>query len=185
VVAGETCDDGNANACGTCSADCQTVQTLATATGTLTFSGNLAAGDSITIGGVTYAFVTDLMGALANAVLIGSNIGQTIGHLVAAINGAAGEGTTYSVGTVANPAVTAADTSAGPTDRVTLTARAVGSAGNTIGTVEVTDSGDVMTFSGTTLAGGAGTTCALGVGCTSGSVCASGSCVSNVCAPAP
>jgi len=66
---------------------------------------------------------------IAYDVLIGANAEASIDNLVAAINKAAGEGTTYGTGTVAHPTVTAAKTAA---DGLTATAKSVGDAGNLI-----------------------------------------------------
>jgi hypothetical protein len=59
-------------------------------TGTSTFSD----GEIITIGGVPFTMKTTL-GATAGNVLIGANLAASLANLEAAINGAAGAGTTY------------------------------------------------------------------------------------------
>lgn len=75
------------------------------ATGRIGFAKNVTAADEVVVGSVTYTFVASLV--LADDVLIGATEFDTADNLVAAINGAAGEGTTYGTGTVANTAVTA------------------------------------------------------------------------------
>jgi len=97
------------------------------ATATLTASGNPANTDAVSIGGVTYAVKTEL--AAANDVLRGASASDTLDNLIAAVNKAAGEGTTYGTGTVANPLVTAA---AGEGDTVLFTAKTAGTGGNAI-----------------------------------------------------
>ncbi len=66
---------------------------------------------------------------VAYDVLIGATAEASIDNLVAAINKAAGESTTYGTGTVAHPSVTAAKTAA---DTLTATAASVGDDGNLI-----------------------------------------------------
>lgn len=66
-------------------------------------------------------------------VLIGANASDTIDNLIAAINAAAGEGTTYGTGTTAQGDVTAA---AGGGDTMDITAAVKGVAGNAIAKAE-------------------------------------------------
>jgi phage tail sheath gpL-like len=100
----------------------------------------------VTIDETTYKFVSAL--AAANDVLIGAAKEKSAANLVAAINGAAGEGTLYGTGTVANEAVTATVAEA----VVTVTAAEAGTAGNSI---VLTESSTAITASGSgTLAGG-------------------------------
>lgn len=61
---------------------------------TLLSAGTFSDNDTVTIGGVTFTMKTTL-GATAGNVLIGANAAASIANLVAAINGAAGAGTTY------------------------------------------------------------------------------------------
>jgi hypothetical protein len=74
---------------------------------TVVFSANPAANDTLTIGAVTYKFVSALVNP--NDVLIGAAATNTIDNLVAAITAGAGAGTTYGTGTVAHTQVTAAN----------------------------------------------------------------------------
>ncbi|HXX21522.1 MAG TPA: flagellar hook-basal body complex protein [Terriglobia bacterium] len=132
----------------------------AAATGTLTATGNAVAGDTITIGGTTYTFVSTLT-STPNEVLISSAStgaeAATLANLVQAINNGpsgTGAGTDYSDGTNANGQVTAA---AGPgAGQVTLTATSAGTAGNSIGTTVSLGGSSTFgaSFSGATLTGG-------------------------------
>lgn len=105
------------------------------ATGTLTGT-TIAAGDTVTIAGVTYTFIAVL--ASAYDVLVGATDSDSLDNLIAAINGAAGEGTTYGTGTDAHPAVTAA---AGAGDTMNVTAASAGAAGNSIATASTLTAG--------------------------------------------
>lgn len=100
------------------------------ASGTITIAaGNVSGDDGIAIGDTTYVFKAALTDpAAANEVLIGLTNATATANLVAAINGAAGVGTTYSTGTLANTSVTAA-AAAGV---ITVTAKTAGAAGNAI-----------------------------------------------------
>lgn len=122
---------------------------LAAATITGTFSGVGTANDTIVLAGVSYKLVDTLTG-VANEVLIGGTAAITRNNFVAAVNAAAGAGTTYGTGTVANPSVSAAASS---TADVVITARAKGTPGNSIA---ISESGTGFSFAGaaTTLAGG-------------------------------
>jgi flagellar hook protein FlgE len=131
----------------------------ADATATLTATGNASAGDTVTIGGTTYTFVTALSTnpTVANQVLISTAAtgaeAATLANLAAAINGtAAGAGTTYSTGTVANASVTA---TAGTTT-LSLSASTAGSAGNSIATTATMVKGSTFgaAFGASTLTGG-------------------------------
>lgn len=117
----------------------------AAASGTLTFSGTGTANDTVVIGGVTYTLKATL--AAANDVLIGASATATAANLVAAINKAAGEGTTYGTGTLQNPSVSASS-AAGV---VTVTARQAGSIGNQIATTETSSA---ASWGAATLTGG-------------------------------
>jgi len=115
------------------------------ATGLLTFSGTGTDEDEVVIGSVTYTLVDALTGA--NDVLIGGSAAATAANLVAAINGAAGAGTTYGTGTVAHPDVSAELSGAA----VAVTARVGGVAGNSIAT---TETGTGTSWAAATLGGG-------------------------------
>lgn len=102
------------------------------ATQTLTASDVFTDGETILIGDVTYTMVDTLSGA-KNEVLIGASAAASLDNLKSAVNGTAGEGSTYGTGTVANPKVTA--TTNGDTTQV-IEAIEVGTAGNDIVTTE-------------------------------------------------
>lgn len=106
----------------------------------------IANGDTVTIGGVTYTFVTTL--AVAYDVLVDISDSATLDNLVAAITAGAGAGTKYGTGTVAHPTVTAA---AGAGDTVDVTALTAGVSGNYITTTSALTAGG---FASTTLTGG-------------------------------
>lgn len=100
--------------------------TAVAATGEVTLGANPSNNDAVTIANKNYKFVSAL--STANDVLIGTNVAATIANLVAAINGAAGAGTTYGTGTTANDYVSAAAGSG----KVSLTAKIAGASGNAI-----------------------------------------------------
>lgn len=145
----------------------------AVATGLLTLTGNLAAadtisigtdvaataqfvnatttnfadGDTVTIDARVYTFQTVLTNVDGN-VLIGTDIADSLSHLVAAINLGAGSGTDYAAATVLHPTVTAA---AVGTSRMSATAKSTGEAGNSI--VTGTTSANAFWTSATLLGG--------------------------------
>jgi flagellar hook protein FlgE len=124
------------------------------ATGVLTVTGNANAGETVTIGGTTYTFVTALSTGptVPDQVLIDTTgAAGTLANLAAAINGTAGGGTTYSTGTAANASVTA--TAAATT--LSLSASSPGTTGNSIATTTTMADG---TFGAATLTGGAAAT---------------------------
>lgn len=121
--------------------------TLVAASGTLTFSGTGADGDTITIGGKTYTLRATP--SAPNDVDIGGTATATADNLVAAIMAGAGAGTAYGSGTVRHPDVSAANASG----TVTVTALVTGTAGNSIATSE---NGSSASFGAATLTGGTG-----------------------------
>ena len=132
------------------------------ATGMLSATGNATAGDTVTIGGTTYTFVSSLSTGptVPNQVLISSAAtgaeAATLANLAAAINGGPGEGTNYSEGTVANASVTATS----GTTTLSLAADSAGPAGDSIATEVSLGQGSTFgaAFGGSTLAGGANNT---------------------------
>jgi flagellar hook protein FlgE len=121
----------------------------AAASGVLTMTGNASDGDTVTIGGTTYTFRTNLSSpAVADEVSIGTTTADTLANLAAAINGTTGSGTTYSTGTTANASVTATATAT----TLSLVASTSGTAGNSIATTGTLANGS---FGSATLAGGA------------------------------
>ena len=122
----------------------------ANASTTLSSIANPVPTAAVAIGGTTYTFVAALTGA-ANEVLIGGTAGASLGNLAAAVNGSAGAGVAYGVGTVANTNVKATANSDG-TD--TFTALVSGVGGNAI--TATTTSTSLGFSAGGTLAGGSG-----------------------------
>lgn len=122
------------------------------ATSTLTASSQPAAGDTVTIGGTTYTFVSALTSG-SDQVMIGSSAGATLANLAAAIDagtaGGQGAGTVYSQGTVAN---TSASVTGVTANTLSLQALGSGSTGNAV----ATSSSDTasLSFQGSTLTGG-------------------------------
>lgn len=106
------------------------------ATGTLTLGDNPSNTEVVVIGTRTYTFKTVL--AAANDILIGASASATLDNLIAAINGAAGEGTTYGTDTAVHALVTAA---AGAGDTMDVTAKRVGLKGNTLATTTTATGG--------------------------------------------
>jgi hypothetical protein len=120
----------------------------AKATGTLTGT-TIAADDTVTIGATVYTFVAALTDPdVPFEVLVGASDSESLDNLIAAINGAAGAGTTYGTGTTAHLSVTAA---AGAGDTMVVTAEDFGSNGNSIATTATLTSGD---WAAAALAGG-------------------------------
>lgn len=108
------------------------IQRTSKATKTGTFSNTGTDGDTITIAGRVYTLVDTLSGD-ADEVLIGVSAAATRNNLVAAINGAAGEGSTYGTGTEAHASVSAATSS---TADIVITAILPGSDGNALALAE-------------------------------------------------
>jgi flagellin len=130
--------------------------TISTTTGTSNgFAGgtfaNGTTGDSVTVGGQTYNFVTNLStnpGGTPNEVVAGASVAQDLLNLQAAVNGAAGSGTTYSTGTAANNSASVTGTTA---TTATFTALSSGTGGNSISTAI---SGGIGSFATTDFTGG-------------------------------
>ena len=104
----------------------------AAATGTLSEvagRANPQAGDKVVIGANAYVFVSALANGVPNQVQIAAAFDGSMNNLIAAINGGAGAGASYSTSTVASPLV-----AAGPlvAHAFTVTATTGGSAGNAV-----------------------------------------------------
>lgn len=112
---------------------------------------NVVAGNKVKIGDNSYYFVNNLTNSLANQVKIGISLDGTLNNLIAAINRTAGAGTAYSTNTMTNAQVTAGALSG---HALTITAIAVGSAGNMIQTAVSTPTTNYLTWSGPYLTGG-------------------------------
>lgn len=142
-----------------------TIAGLAAATGTytLTAANQPANDDTVTIGTTVYTFKTVLSvgPTVAYQVLRGAAQADSLNNLVSAINGTAGVGVTYSVGTVAHPNVTAARVGA----TAVVTAILKGVAGNAIASTEV---GANSSWGAVTLAGGTGAAGWLSMGLIAG-----------------
>jgi hypothetical protein len=133
----------------------QTLSAGAQATGTLDLTANAGNNETVTIEGHVYTFKTALTGSEGDPdeVLIGATASDSIDNLIAAINNASGEGTTYGAGTEINQDVTAA---AGAGDTMDVTCKYIGAAGNSVDTAESLANGSWT--SGTTLGGGTNAT---------------------------
>ena len=108
--------------------------------------------DQVQIEDTVYTFVAALTApAVAYEVVKGANDNAALNNLIAAINGADGEGTTYGTGTVAHIFV---DAFTGAADTMIVKAKSVGVYGNSIGT-PVAPTGTPGTWGATDLAGGA------------------------------
>lgn len=120
---------------------------LLPAMGTFTLTDVPTATETVTLGSDTYTFVAAL--TTAYDVLIGGDIEETIENLIAAINAAAGEGTVYGTGTLANADATAELL---PSSQMLAVASTPGVAGNSIASTETCADGS---WSAATLTGGA------------------------------
>ena len=124
------------------------------ATGTFTesASNNALATDTFEIGNNTWTIVAAIA-STPGSVLKGANFGATMANLVAAINGAAGSGTTYI------PTGVASNCSATFSTTLNITADTIGQPGNSLPTV-YTDHGGTScgSFGAATLTGGDGDT---------------------------
>ena len=114
------------------------------AKGTLSFSGNPADGDTVTVGATTYKFKNEM--AAVNDIKLGASQSDSIATLVKVLNGTGASGTDYYAGTTP-PNASAAASGA----EVTVTAKSAGTAGNS---VALAATGSAMTASGSTLEGG-------------------------------
>ena len=125
------------------------------ATGTWSLAaGNVAAGDTVTIGTRIYTFQDPLVNSTADKVLVGATPAASVINLVAAIMRGSGLGTLYSSPTTPNTLVTAVD---GTSDVVDVTAIAVGALGNGIATTTVSSKavwGGLVTAGGITCRNG-------------------------------
>jgi hypothetical protein len=125
------------------------------ATGTLSeviTSGNVAVSNTVTIGTNTYIFVGSISNKVANQVKIAATLDGSMSNLIAAINHAAGSGTSYSTNGTTNRFVKAGLLS---NHSFTVTARTNGSSGNSIVTTESTATTNLTWNGQATLSGGA------------------------------
>lgn len=120
------------------------------AVGTLTLTGNITNGDQVELGGKTYTFQTVLTDVDGN-VLVGGTAEASIDNLVAAINLAAGSGSTYAAATTAHPNSGAVKLTASTMRGYAL---AGGTAGNALTTTDPVDTGTAMSWGAGVLSGG-------------------------------
>jgi hypothetical protein len=121
------------------------------ATGTLSevdTNGNVATNNMVTIGTYTYAFVSTITNTVPNQIKIAATFDGSMSNLIAAINHAAGSGTSYSTNVTTNKLVMAGLLT---NHSFTVTARTNGSSGNSIVTTSSTTD---LTWNGWTLSGG-------------------------------
>lgn len=124
------------------------------AAGTLTFTvGNPADGETVTIDGVAYRFSANVNAV--NRVALGADQDAAALNLIAAINGAGGDG--YHAETVPHPTVAA---SSGGDGIIAVRAKQPGAQGNAIATVEA---GANIAWGAVTLTGGVGGIQAIGI----------------------
>lgn len=117
------------------------------ATGTLTASGSISDGETVTIGSTVYTFKTTLT-PTAFEVLIGASTAAALDNLKSAVNLTGTPGTDYATGTTIHPAVEATAN----TDTTQLfAAKTAGAAGNSIAT---TETGADLAFGAATLTSG-------------------------------
>ena len=119
------------------------------ASGVLTFTAQPAAGDTFTIGAVTYHAVAALSNpTVAGEVLLGAGLPAFLANLAAAVSATTGAGATYGTGTTANPVASAAVYGAAA---LVFTARYCDASGNAVATTTTSAS---ASFGVATLAGG-------------------------------
>ena len=119
------------------------------ATVTLTSTGNAATAETLTLGTRVYTLRSGTGTLLPNEIRLGATASATLDNIKAAVNGAAGEGTTYGLGTVPHETVFA-----GPKTATTIIfyARQPGAGGNSIASTETLTTN---AFGAGTLSGGA------------------------------
>jgi hypothetical protein len=118
------------------------------ASGTLTASGTVNDADTVTIDSVVYTFKTTLTGA-AFEVLINGSAANALTNLKKAVNLSGVAATDYGTGTTKHPTVAGG---ALTSTTLLMTANNIGTAGNSYGT---TDTGANLSWSASTLTGGA------------------------------
>jgi len=112
---------------------------------------NVVAGNKVLIGTNQYVFVTKLTNTIPNQIKIGTKFDGSLSNLIAAINRAAGAGTTYSTNTGTNTQVIAGLLTTN--HAFTITARTAGAAGNLIQTASSLSTTNLI-WSSSYLAGG-------------------------------
>ena len=172
VLGGEVCDDGNADACGTCSDDCGATQPITPASAMITFAraSDLVDGDNFTIDdgtmSATFEYDTAIDGVMPGNVAVDLS-GTTTRMQVRA----------RTVLAIATTTLTFTATDVGSTQTL-LTNTSPGAAGNTATVNNVATSVfaiDAM------FSGGMGLACPTGTGCVAAADCASLVCDVGVC----
>lgn len=128
-----------------------TVDSEVKATGILTAGSQPSDNDTVLIDAYTYTFETAFSDT-SGRVLIGAAATDSLDNLIAAINNAGGEGTTYGTGTPVHPTVSAA---AGVGDTIDAEAKLGGTQGNLIATTTPVSVGG-LSWGAVLLASGAG-----------------------------
>ena len=133
IVGEETFEFGGGQAISGSNIEIDITSGMIASQGTLTLGGAIPANnEAMTVGTQTYTWKTALTGA-ADEIKRGLTVDDCIDNFVAAINAAAGAGTTYGTGTVANADVSAVKSSG---TAAILTARVAGVVGDAIATTE-------------------------------------------------
>lgn len=164
----EVCDDGNAMACGSCSADCQMNLVPTAATGMLMNVTSLSTANEGQYFGLFDGVLPNYIGfeidtdgtVQASFVRVDISAAAHVAAIVTAVNGSA-------------LSITASDAGNG---NVRLVNQLLSGKGN----------GAIMTnipapFAVMGMSGGAGGDCPAGVGCTANGVCSSNSCMNSTC----
>lgn len=140
---------GNSGTAGNAVTIAGTYRVGVAASGTINATAGIPAdNDTFVLNGKTYTFKTTLSNT-DGFVLIGASATTAIANLVAAVTLGAGAGTTYAAATTAPTGITAAVSS--PATVATITATAVGTAGNSL---TLAKTGTNLAVSGATLSGG-------------------------------
>lgn len=125
------------------------------ASGTITNDGtNVADGDTVTVGSITYTFRTSIAAQPPNAILIGGSANVTT---VALANALLGLGASSSTGTLPNPDVYVVTPTGSITNTLAISARKGGASGNSLALSRTSAGTPHLTLSGATLTGGGGT----------------------------
>lgn len=123
------------------------------AKGVLTLAANPANGETVVIAGRAYTFEA-VFSNTVDFVLIGGTASDSLDNLINAINAGPGSGVTYGAGTTVNVSVSAL---AGDGDTMLLTAKALGTTGNAVTTMETLAAVGSQFAAGTLLGGTNGT----------------------------
>lgn len=133
--------------------------TTCVAAGAFAFTSNVAADDTVTIGGIVYTFKVD-PSSTAYAVDVGTDLDDSIGNLVAAINLSGTDDDEYGAGTAVNPYVTATADLAN--DEIDLTSKIPGLQGNGIALAATSPGANTIAAGAAYLGGVTGATVGAG-----------------------